>query len=44
MLARNSELDQVELSVRRLEQRFNHKYNYPWVFLNDEPFTEEFQK
>lgn len=24
------------------EQTFNHKFNYPWIFLNEEPFTEEF--
>lgn len=27
----------------QLETRFNHRYNYPYVFLNDEPFTEEFK-
>lgn len=24
--------------------RFNKRYNYPYVFLNDEPFTDEFKK
>lgn len=24
------------------EDRFNHKFNYPWIFLNEEQFTEEF--
>lgn len=24
--------------------RFNHKYNYPYVFLNDQIFTEDFKK
>lgn len=24
--------------------RFNHKYNYPYVFINDEPFSDEFKK
>lgn len=28
--------------MRSLEDRFNHKYKYPWTFLNDVPFTEEF--
>ena len=42
MLARNSELNDVVSSMRQLEDRFNAKFNYPWVFLNDEPFTEEF--
>lgn len=26
------------------ESRFNRKYNYPWLFLNNEPFTEEFKQ
>lgn len=25
-----------------METTFNYKYNYPWIFLNEEPFTEEF--
>lgn len=25
-----------------LERRFNSKFNYPYVFLNEEPFTKEF--
>ncbi|KAI0338771.1 glycosyltransferase family 15 protein [Trametopsis cervina] len=43
MLARNSDADSALRSVRELEDRFNHQYNYPWTFLNDEPFTEEFK-
>ncbi|KAI8374303.1 glycolipid 2-alpha-mannosyltransferase-domain-containing protein [Radiomyces spectabilis] len=43
VLARNSEIRQLRSSMRYLEDRFNHKYNYPWIFLNDEPFTEEFK-
>ena len=30
--------------MRSLEDRFNRDYKYPWVFLNDEPFTEEFME
>ena len=26
-----------------MEDRFNKKYNYPYVFLNEEPFTDEFK-
>ena len=44
MLARNDELEGVVYSMKQLEDRFNRNYNYPWVFLNDEPFTEEFRK
>ena len=25
-----------------MEDRFNSKYNYPYVFLNDEPFDDDF--
>jgi mannosyltransferase len=32
------------LSMRDLERTFNRKFNYPWLFLNDVPFTEEFMK
>lgn len=42
-LSRNSELKGVLSSMRSLENRFNHKYQYPWVFLNDEEFTNEFK-
>ena len=44
MLARNSDLNDVASSMKQLEDRFNHRFNYPWVLLNDEPFTEEFIK
>lgn len=42
-LVRNSELAQMSNSIRQVEDRFNSKFHYPWVFLNDEPFTEEFK-
>ena len=44
MLARNSELEGAVRSVRQLEDKFNQRYHYPWVFLNDEPFTDEFKR
>ena len=44
MLARNNDMDSAVKSVREVEDRFNRKYHYPWVFLNEEPFTEEFKK
>jgi len=31
-------------SVKEVESRFNRKYRYPYVFLNDEPFTDEFKE
>ncbi|KAJ1766903.1 hypothetical protein IW140_003019 [Coemansia sp. RSA 1813] len=32
----------VAKSMKHMEDRFNHRYNYPYVFLNDKPFSEEF--
>lgn len=42
-LVRNSELEGMMQSMRQLEYRWNSKYLYPWIFFNDEPFTEEFK-
>ncbi len=42
-LVRNSELDSILSSIRIFEDRFNKNFHYPWVFLNDEPFTSEFK-
>lgn len=44
MLVRNEELEGALESIRSLEDRFNRQYHYPWVFLNDVPFTEEFKE
>src|SRR5271170_7268611 len=41
-LIRNGELWEIVKSIRQIEDRFNRNYHYPWVFLNDVPFTEEF--
>ncbi|ODQ67894.1 glycosyl transferase [Nadsonia fulvescens var. elongata DSM 6958] len=43
MLVRNRELNQALHSIREVEDRLNKKLKYPWTFLNDEPFTEEFK-
>ncbi|EME87675.1 glycosyltransferase family 15 protein, partial [Pseudocercospora fijiensis CIRAD86] len=42
-LVRNSELSGMLHSIRDVEDRFNRNWNYDWVFLNDEEFTEEFK-
>jgi len=44
MLARNGELEGAVSSVKQLEEKFNRRFHYPWVFLNDEPFTEDFKQ
>jgi alpha 1,2-mannosyltransferase len=43
-LVRNSELRDLQYSIRQLEETFNSKYQYPYVFLNDQEFTEEFKQ
>jgi hypothetical protein len=43
-LVRNSELQAMVQSMRDLERTWNHKFNYPWTFFNDVPFTEQFKK
>ena len=42
-LVRNSELPGIMQSMRQLEYQWNRKYHYPWVFFNDEPFSDEFK-
>jgi mannosyltransferase len=43
-LVRNEELMDLLPTMRDLERTWNHKFNYPWTFFNDVPFTEEFKK
>lgn len=42
-LVRNSEVQGMVQAMRDLERTWNSKFNYPWTFFNDEPFTEEFK-
>lgn len=44
ILCRNTDLGGITKSLGALEKRFNHRYNYPYTFLNDVPFTDEFKK
>ncbi|KAG7661733.1 uncharacterized protein J8A68_004791 [[Candida] subhashii] len=41
-LARNEELYGLLTSINHIEDRFNRKFHYDWVFFNDVPFSEEF--
>ena len=43
-LARNSDVWEIARSIRQVEDRFNHKYGYDWVFLNDAEFDDTFKK
>ena len=60
LLARNSDLNGVMVSMKQIgesfsghlcsftnvssEDRFNKEFQYPYVFLNEEPFSEEFKE
>ncbi|KAJ2530994.1 hypothetical protein GGH20_001651, partial [Coemansia sp. RSA 1937] len=41
-LVRNDDLYGLRKTIRELEDRWNRKYNYPYIFLNDKPFSEKF--
>ena len=41
-LVRNEELGDMISSMRDLERTWNSKFNYPWTFFNDVPFSEDF--
>lgn len=42
-LVRNEELEGILQSMRQLEYHWNRRYNYPWMFFSEKPFTEEFK-
>lgn len=42
VLVRNSELDGIASTIEQIESTFNSKFDYPYVFLNDDEFTPEF--
>lgn len=44
MLARNSDVDGAVASIKELEDRFNKRFGYPWLFLNEVPFSNEFKE
>ncbi|KAF8537042.1 glycolipid 2-alpha-mannosyltransferase-domain-containing protein [Trichophaea hybrida] len=42
-LVRNNELDGMLQSMKDLQETWNNKFSYPWTFINDEEFTQEFK-
>ena len=42
-LVRNEDLEEMIASVMEVERAFNSKFAYPYTFLNDGEFTQEFQ-
>lgn len=43
-LCRNSDLYGILQSLDSFEEKFNKEYKYPYLFLNDKDFTDEFKK
>lgn len=43
ILARNSDIEGLNKTIPMFEDRFNKKFRYPYVFLNDVPFNEQFK-
>lgn len=43
ILCRNREADELSVTLDNFEKTFNSMYKYPYVFLNDEDFTDEFK-
>lgn len=43
-LVRNSDLYGILKSIASVEDRFNSRHHYDWVFANDKPFDEKFVK
>lgn len=43
-LVRNEELHDLLRTMNDLERTWNNKFNYPYIFFNDVPFTEEFKQ
>ena len=44
MLARNTDIQGAVKSVKQMEDRFNKRFRYPYVFLNEEPFSDQFKE
>ena len=44
ILVRNSDLKDIVESLKQIEDRFNRQFHYPYVFLNEKPFSEEFKR
>lgn len=44
LLAQNKDLESLVSTLSNVEETFNAKFRYPYVFLNEEPYTPEFEK
>lgn len=43
-LARNSDIGDLAGTIKQIEDRFNARYAYDWVFLNDKEFDSNFKR
>jgi hypothetical protein len=44
MLARNGDINGVAKSIKQMEDRFNKRFRYPYVLLNEEEFSDQFRE
>lgn len=44
MLTRNEEVKEVLKTMHSIETHFNQWFQYPYIFLNNEPFTADFKR
>lgn len=44
ILARNEDLEDLKYSLRQFQDRFNRGFQYPYLFLNNAPFTLQFME
>lgn len=42
-LVRNNEITKIKRTIVQFEEKFNKKFEYPYTFINDQPFTENFK-
>ncbi|KAI7906301.1 nucleotide-diphospho-sugar transferase [Cokeromyces recurvatus] len=44
ILVRNREQQAIAETLANFQDKFNKNFNYPYVFLNEQPFTEDFKR
>ncbi|GAA5971693.1 hypothetical protein JCM11641_000687 [Rhodosporidiobolus odoratus] len=44
ILVRESDLYEILPSIQQVEDRFNKRYHYPYIFLNDGTFSDDFKQ
>lgn len=43
ILCQNKDMAEISRTIEKFELKFNHRYHYPYVFLNDKLFTKKFE-